>query len=112
MTPSFKGFHGVDMLDLNSMASMLESGLIEDGAQDIMSVAINMAAVGKTKGHNGDVLSNMQWQQVLEKQVQKKPPEEGGFLRSGQRVARPKVEIFIKDVRPGVVQTPWNARQC
>ena len=90
---------------------MLESGLIEDGAQDIMSVAINMAAVGKTKGHNGDVLSNMQWQQVLEKQVQKKPPEEGGFSRSGQREARPKVEICIKDVRLGVVQTPWNARQ-
>ena len=90
---------------------MLESGLVEDGAQDIMSVAINMAAIGKTKGHNGDVLSNMQWQQVLEKQVQKKPPKEGGFLRSGQRVARPKVEICIKDVRPGVVQTQWNARQ-
>ena len=53
----------------------------------------------------------MQWQQVLEKQVQKKPPEEGGFLRSGQRVARLKVEICIKDVRLGVVQTPWNARQ-
>ena len=79
MTLSFKGFHGVDMLDLNSMDSMLESGLVEEGAQDMMSVAINMAAVAKTRGHNGDVLSNMQWQQVLEKQVQKKPPEEGGF---------------------------------
>ena len=79
MTPSFKGFHGVDMLDLNSMASMLESGLIEDGAQDIMSVAINMTAIGKTKGHNGDVLSNMQWQQVLEKQVQKSPLKKEAF---------------------------------
>ena len=79
MTPSFKGFHGLDMPDLNSMASMLESGLVEEEAQDMMSVAINMAAVAKTRGHNGDVLSNMQWQQVLEKQVQKKPPEEGGF---------------------------------
>ncbi|MEC8336223.1 MAG: hypothetical protein VXZ86_05630 [Bacteroidota bacterium] len=55
MTPSFKGFHGVDMPDLNSMASMLESGLVEEGAQDMMSVAINMAAVAKTRGHNGDV---------------------------------------------------------
>jgi len=69
----------VDMPDLNSMASMLESGLVEEEAQDMMSVAINMAAVAKTRGHNGDVLSNMQWQQVLEKQVQKKPPEKGGF---------------------------------
>ena len=69
----------MDMPDLNSMASMLESGLIEDGAQDIISVAINMAAVGKTKGHDGDVLSNMQWQQVLEKQVQKSPLKKEAF---------------------------------
>ena len=47
MTPSFKGFHGAGMPDLNSMASMLEFGLIEDGTQDIVRVAMTMAAIAQ-----------------------------------------------------------------
>ena len=56
------------------MASMLEVGRIEDGAQDIVSVTMTKAAIAQKRGNDCDVFSDMHWQQVSENLVQKKPP--------------------------------------